>query len=237
MEAIVVFPILILMIWGIYHMHTAAFYSARSAMATRHAAWVKSVDKNATATQAGLDAFFGKENSPIDSMSCVIITSLTANQAGLDERETPSLAAQAAESIFPMGLLQDFLDSFAIFQPFTRNALSELTFKVNSPISNFEDNKHEITSASFKNRAYFPCRYKDLYFHNSWDFFKVDIAGDLDEAVSSAESGMNDANDNFSDQASTVDEDDLSGEAGGNIYNYDDYQDALKKWRDWLGNR
>jgi hypothetical protein len=244
-EAAVVFPILIMMCWGVWHLHDTAFYSARAAMAARHGAWILSIDEEAgsMAAQAVLDVFYDKEGAVSGENSDIILSYTVSNNNSLDT--TDSAAANAARAFFDTGaggFIKAFIDAIPFFQPFTRNVLATVVFQVDTPLGHYEKDDDpsglKFMGKTYGSWAYFATRIKRLYFHNSWDFFNGGIGQTaLGDATSEAEDGMDDASEDFDDAADDVNDDDLYGEHDGNVYTYDDYTEALEKWREWLRNR
>ena len=223
-EAVVVLPILILLIWGVVHLHLSAFYSARAEMAARHAAWIKSVKENSSAAFEGTNVLFEKgipkgvylESFRVKGDAGLVIDLGKANPDG------GTVLTTAGTAFSKVGKwIGNFMRAIPLTQPLSMNAEATVQYSVISPgLDPFEKTT----------QAYFANRYHPLYFHNIWNLFKS--AGSTDfppmgDATKSKEQ-MEKMVKNFESELEK-NKDRLTAEQ------YQHYQEEIQKWKRWMG--
>ena len=222
-EAVVVLPVLILLIWGVIHLHLSAFYSARAEMAVRHAAWIKSLKENSSAAFEGSGVMF--ENGVPNGVHLDSFT--VKGDAGLvidlgHSGESASGVLNAVGSAFSAigGWMQKLMEAIPLTQPLSLNAEAAVQFSVTSP---------GLDPFQKTTRAYFANRYKHLYFHNIWNLFKSAGSSDfppMGEAKSS-KAQMEEMVRKFEEELEK-NKDSLSAEE------YQHYQEQIQQWREWI---
>ena len=222
-EAVIVLPILILLIWGVVHLHLSAFYSARAEMAARHAAWIKSVKEDSSAAFEGSSVMFEK-GIPMG----VHLNSFTVNgNAGLiidlgQSTDSGSAVLNAVKGAFSSigKWIGDFMRAIPLTQPLVLNAEAIVQFSVTSPgLDPFEKTT----------KAYFPNRYKHLYFHNIWNLFKSAGSSDfppMGDAAKSKESMEKMVKDFETELEKNKDK--MTAEQ------YQHYQEQVQQWKNWI---
>lgn len=242
-EAIIVLPILIILIWGVYRVHSVSFLGARAEMAARHAAWMGSVNENEGASMlestfnstdanaAGRDLFFNHESGMTDSLATFSINVEAKGMWVIDPLET---AADDGDfnilDCLNMGgiaidLLSNILSALPIFRPFTRNSWSEIKFSVDS----YGFDKTDDIRAT----AYFANRWDSLYFKSIWDLLNVhfgETVSGITDAISDAEDAISQAEEDMEDAMEETD-----GEfPEGTPYTYDDFEEFLEGWHSFF---
>lgn len=242
-EAIIVLPVLIMIIWGIYHAHAVAFLGARAQIAARHAAWVGSVDESDTialsiggdtidreaAEKAGMDILFRNESGMADTI--VMGGSRSGKIFNVDPQGlwVPEFFDDDFDGEF---LISDFisigndivnamLSALPIFRPFVQNSYAKVDFAVDS--FGFSE------PTAITTHAYFANRWDSLYFKSIWDFLNVSllgVLGDLNDVMSDADGVISDA----SEQLENFIEDGEFPE--GTPYSYEDFMEYLSSWKD-----
>ena len=223
-EAVVVLPLLILLIWGVVHLHLSAFYSARAEMAVRHAAWIKSVKENSAAAFEGTSVLFEGGIPRGVALNSFIVS----GEAGLvtgsqGEASSGSQVLNSVRNAFSgVGKwIGNFLRAIPLTEPLTMNAEATLQYSVISPgLDPFEKTT----------RAYFANRYKHLYFHNIWDLFKESGSSDFPPMGDAAQSKekMDKMIKDFESELEK-NKDKLTAEQ------YQHYQEQLRQWKQWMG--
>ena len=247
-EAIIVFPLLILMIWGVWHLHTLALFKARAAMATRHSAWINSTKEDASglAEQALFDVFYDQEGTsqnPIDQIDMGF--TIASHEFFMIAERPPNaiagfafdLAGSASDALGGVGdLLEPFITALKNVFPFTSNTTVKIDFNVISPLSRYYENEDSLkVDRTYEQLSYFPVRWQRFYYHNSWDFFPGGIGQeDISSAIGGASDGLSDANDAMNEN--DMPDDDVF-EYGGNVYTFDDYEEAMEDWEYWLSKQ
>lgn len=222
-EAVVVLPVLILLIWGVVHLHLSAFYSARAEMAVRHAAWIKSVKENSSAALEGESVMFekgipsGVHLSPIEVKGEAGLI-IDLGKTGGGGNEVLSAVGGAFSSIGKW--IGDFLRAIPLTEPLSMNAEATLHYSVTSPgLDPFEKTT----------KAYFANRYKHLYFHNIWNLFKK--AGSTDfppmKDADGSKKQMEEMIKNFEEELKK-NKDSLSEEQ------FQHYQEQVEQWKQWV---
>jgi len=242
-EAIIVFPLLILMIWGIWHLHTLALFKARAAMATRHCAWIKSTkeDSSDLATQALFDVFYDKEGASQKTLNQINMGYEISSGEHFIITERPvnflfDFTASANDALGGIGgIFSDFINALKNYFPFLSNTKVRIDFNVNSPLSRYYQDENSLkVDREYSQVSYYPVRWQRFYYHNSWDFFKGGIGqSELSSAIDDASDGLSDASDAM-DENEIPDDDTF--EYGGNTYTFDDYKEAMDDWAYWLNN-
>lgn len=222
-EAVVVLPLLILLIWGVVHLHLSAFYSARAEMAARHAAWIKSVKESSSAAFEGSNVLFEKGIPNGVALKSFVVK----GDAGLiidlgHTGETGSEVLSAVGSAFSTlgGWIQSFMKAFPLTETLSLNAEATVQYSVTSPgLDPFEKTT----------KAYFPNRYKHNYFHNIWEVFKKAGGKDFPPMGEAAQS-KEQMEKMISDFESELErnKDSLSDEQ------YQHYQEQIQQWKQWV---
>lgn len=224
-EAVVVLPVLILLIWGVVHLHLSAFYSARAEMATRHAAWIQSVKKDSSAASLGAAVLF--ENGIPNGVSfnfdvkpdAGLIIDLGKTSGG--GNEVLSVVGSAFSTLG--GWMQTLMKAIPLTQPLSLNAEATLHYSVTSP---------GLDPFVKTTKAYFANRYKPLYFHNIWNLFKSQAGSGGSNfppmgGAAGSKKQMEEMIENFEKELEK-NKDSLSEEQ------YQHYQQQVEQWKQWL---
>jgi hypothetical protein len=251
-EAIVVLPVLVLLFWGLYHAHTAAFLSVQAEEAARHTAWVGSRKKmmwlnlmdrdfalergqkalsedgmwNEEYLEKGVDDFEHVSIGLSRSNGYIRIDSASLSvweNKTLEKFDPLGVIGLAGEAL--SGLFKALASALPVTRCFAQNAYARVGFKVKTPF---------YPPVEVRAQAYFCNRWESLLFTDLHDFFNLSAAGFIDELTQSINRIMemfnrvigkfHDTIDEFQDRIDEMDMD----------LDYGSFDDYMERWDDFL---
>lgn len=251
-EALIVLPILIIMIWGIYRVHSLAFLSTRAQMSARHAAWVGSIAElgggnsfttaflggaidDEAAETAGAEVLFLNNSGMTDT----ILPGTTEGNGFVQVKPqglwVPGIFRNADNSEFSftdiVSIGNDFINTLfsriPILRPFFQNSYAIVS--IHSSSYGYDEN-YQIQRS-----AYFPNRWDSLYYQS---LFNLMLQFGFGGIIADMKDTVEEANNRIKETKKELEEalKDKKKFPEGTPYSYDDFEEYLDQWDSFFDN-